>query len=368
MNALKAPYPYFGGKSRIAGRVWEILGPVHRYIEPFFGSGAVLLNRPDWRPGERNEIVNDFDCMIANFWRAVKFDPAGVAEWADWPVNHADLAARRNYCLSHKPEVQKMVTLDPEWYDAKIAGYWCWGMSCSIAGCFMDQSQNAAAKKAADTLGSIPEIVVERGALSAPSAIPSLRDSMGVALKNIPVEFSGGIPFLHHTMGVPTSDPTHRPIPSLTATQGLHTAGGGVLAWMCALQNRLRTVKVVCGDWSRVLGGNWQGDGGTCGIFLDPPYGGDTAHSEVYAHDSTTVAGDVRAWCIKRGNDPNLRIILCGYGEEHDELLDHGWRKEAWKANGGYGNQRKDGTNDNCEKERMWISPACVGKRSQSLF
>ena len=353
MTALKAPYPYFGGKSRLAGRVWEILGPVHRYIEPFFGSGAVLLNRPDWRPGDLNEIVNDFDCMIANFWRAVKFDPAGLAEWADWPVNHADLAARRNYCLSHKPEVQREITADPEWHDSKIAGYWCWGMSSSIAGCFMD-----ARKENSASLGSIPEIVVERGALSAAGKGDG--------------DFAGGvkiqIPFLDHAMGIAGAKGQ---IPSLTANNGCNaptSAASGVLAWMYALQNRLRTVKVVCGDWSRVLGGNWQGDGGPCGIFLDPPYGGDTAHSEVYAHDSTTVAGDVRAWCLKRGSDPNLRIILCGYGEEHDELLDHGWRKEAWKANGGYGNQRKDGTNDNCEKERLWISPACVGKRSQSLF
>ena len=80
------------------------------------------------------------------------------------------------------------------------------------------------------------------------------------------------------------------------------------------------------------------------------------------------MASDVRAWCLENGSRPGARIILCGYGEEHDELLDHGWRKEAWKANGGYGHQRRDGTNDNNEKERLWISPACVGKRSQSLF
>ena len=31
-------------------------------------------------------------------------------------------------------------------------------------------------------------------------------------------------------------------------------------------------VKVVCGDWSQVLGGSWQSNGGACGVFLDPPY------------------------------------------------------------------------------------------------
>jgi len=42
----KAPFPWFGGKSKAAPLVWKLLGdPVH-YVEPFFGSGAVLLQRP----------------------------------------------------------------------------------------------------------------------------------------------------------------------------------------------------------------------------------------------------------------------------------------------------------------------------------
>lgn len=47
---LAAPFPYFGGKARIADRVWQALGKVDHYLEPFFGSGAVLLRRPDWAP------------------------------------------------------------------------------------------------------------------------------------------------------------------------------------------------------------------------------------------------------------------------------------------------------------------------------
>lgn len=47
----RSPYPYFGGKSKVAARVWERLGNPANYVEPFFGSGAVLLARPDpeWR-------------------------------------------------------------------------------------------------------------------------------------------------------------------------------------------------------------------------------------------------------------------------------------------------------------------------------
>lgn len=88
---LKAPFPWFGGKSRAAPLIWERLGDVDNYVEPFFGSGAVLLGRPT---PARSETVNDLDCYLSNFWRAVTAEPAAVAAAADWQVNEADLHAR----------------------------------------------------------------------------------------------------------------------------------------------------------------------------------------------------------------------------------------------------------------------------------
>lgn len=43
------------------------------------------------------------------------------------------------------------------------------------------------------------------------------------------------------------------------------------------------------------------------------------------------------------------------------------WETVAWKASGGFGGQRKDGTNENAEKERIWFSPHCL-KVTDSLF
>src|ERR1019366_3612543 len=85
---LKAPMPYFGGKLRVAAEVWRRFGDVMNYIEPFCGSLAVMLARPD-EPGI--ETANDADHFLVNFWRAVKADPDAVAYHADHIVSEADL-------------------------------------------------------------------------------------------------------------------------------------------------------------------------------------------------------------------------------------------------------------------------------------
>jgi DNA adenine methylase len=123
MTDLRAPFPWFGGKSKVTPLVWERFGHVQNYVEPFFGSGAVLLGRPT---EAGIETVNDLDCMVANFWRALQNDPDAVADAADWPVNEADQHARHLWLVSQEEFRENMKT-DPEFYDAKIAGWWVWG-------------------------------------------------------------------------------------------------------------------------------------------------------------------------------------------------------------------------------------------------
>ena len=120
---MKAPFPWFGGKSRVAHLVWDRFGNVVNYVEPFFGSGAVLLERPH-SPG--TETINDADCMVANFWRALQNDPDAVTFYADNPVNEADQHARHLWLCSQS-EFRERMKIDPEYYDAKIAGWWVWG-------------------------------------------------------------------------------------------------------------------------------------------------------------------------------------------------------------------------------------------------
>ena len=87
-NLDKAPFPWFGGKSQAAPLVWELMGDCPHYCEPFFGSGAVLLNRP--HPCNRpyvSESVNDADGLLVNAWRSIQWHPHETAEAASWPVS-----------------------------------------------------------------------------------------------------------------------------------------------------------------------------------------------------------------------------------------------------------------------------------------
>ena len=125
---MKAPFPWYGGKSRVAHIVWPRFGDTVNYVEPFAGSLAVLLQRPF---PIRTETVNDADTYLANFWRAVSADPDSVADAADWPVNEADLHARHLWLVKQVDFRERMMT-DPDYYDAKIAGWWVWGLSAWI--------------------------------------------------------------------------------------------------------------------------------------------------------------------------------------------------------------------------------------------
>lgn len=306
---LKAPFPWFGGKSRAAKIIWDRFGNVPNYVEPFAGSLAVLLSRPH---SPKVETVNDLDCYLANFWRAIQSDPYGVAEQCDWPVNEADLNAR-HWWLINQAEFRERIQSDPDYYDAKIAGRWVYGI-CAWIGSGWCELREAKPSKKLPHLGD-----AGRGVHRPSQQLPHLSTA---------------------GMGV------HRP--------HLGNAGMGVREYLGALSERLRRVRVACGDWSRVLGKSALSFDGArpCGVLLDPPY---DDGARVYAEDHR-VSGLVRDWALAHGDDPNLRIALCGYEGEH--AMPDSWECVAWKAKGGYGSQRAG--NNNAKRERIWFSPACL--------
>ena len=134
-----------------------------------------------------------------------------------------------------------------------------------------------------------------------------------------------------------------------------------ILDWFVSIGDRMRDVRVACGDWSRVTGpAVLDAGGGLTGVFLDPPYSSEE-HSIKYADGQPDVARDVMEWCAANGDNKSLRIVLAGYAGEHDSLTDIGWRAVPWKARGGYGSQGDGRGRENSTRERLWLSPHCMG-------
>ncbi len=346
---MKAPFVYFGGKGPIAGLVWRALGQPRHYIEPLFGSGAVLLARPKWDPTRHTETVNDADGFIANVWRALQHAPDETAKWCDWPVNHADLIARRRQLLANETRLLDNLIADPEWYDAKLAGYWIWAASCWIGSGLTRPN-------------AIPHISGGGNGVYAIGRRPHLSNGgNGVyAIGRRPHLSNGGNGV--HAIG-------QRPHLSDGGKGVQEPYNTNIYAWFRQLSERLRYVRIVCGDWTRVCSGDWQDDMGDVGIFFDPPYGVENRDKDIYHHESLTVAQDVAQWCLERGSKPTYRIVLAGYVEEHEWLLEHGWRMKRWKANGGYGNlgsQDSQGKT-NRHREALFFSPHCLNKDNTQM-
>ena len=123
------------------------------------------------------------------------------------------------------------------------------------------------------------------------------------------------------------------------------------------MHQRLRDVRVTCGDWGRVVKDSVTTRHGLTAVFLDPPY-------EKGAMDygaggmGLGLAKDVQAWCAANGHDKNLRIVLCGHAGEHDALLQHGWHLRTWTARKGYALTEE--AMQNSKDETLWCSPHCV--------
>ena len=224
-------------------------------------------------------------------------------------VHNCDLSARKRTLIKNEARLLENLIADDKWHDPVMAGYWIWAASCWIG-------------SGLTSIGLIPHI--------------------GHGGKG--VHAIGKRPHIGH------------------GGKGVHAAcNQNIYDWFNRLSERLRYVRVVCGDWTRVCGGKWQDKMGTCGMFFDPPYGVADRDTSVYHHDSTTVAADVMAWCAERGANERYRIVLAGY-EEYQTLIDkHGWTSESWKANGGYANITSDASRgkENRKREMLYYSPFC---------
>jgi DNA adenine methylase len=246
---------------------------------------------------------------VCNFWRAVANDPNTVAHYADWPVNEKDLEARHLWLVNQREDLRDALG-DPEYYDPKIAGWWVWGCCNWIGHGFCS--------------GSGPWV---------------WDGSKIVDQRQLPHLGNRG-------MGI------NRQLPHLG------DRGKFITDWFNTLYIRLREVRVCCFDWSRILTESVTIRHGLTGVLLDPPY--EKGNMDYGAGGmGQGIAEKVRAWCIENGNNPQIRIVLCGHAGEHDALLNHRWTIHKWVARKGYA--LTDESLENSASETVWASPHCIG-------
>ncbi|CEF49226.1 unnamed protein product [uncultured bacterium] len=120
---------------------------------------------------------------------------------------------------------------------------------------------------------------------------------------------------------------------------------GGVPRSIPSLATRLRYVGVASGHWSRICTDVFTKAGDLTGVFLAPAVDGGIPTDRYGDRWSTdlpeAISKDVRTWAVERGNDPLLRIALCGYEGEHKMPKD-------WLCH----DQVRS-------KKRIWFSPHC---------
>lgn len=400
---LRAPFPWFGGKSRVAPIVWDRFGDCRNYVEPFAGSLAVLLGRPS---EPKVETVNDLDCYLANFWRALQHDPDQVAHYADSPVNEADLHARHRWLVATGAERVDRLRTDPEYFDAKVAGWWVWGQCLWIGSGWCKPVGVAHANGTRRELdwAQRPDLSAANGRGMQTSQQRMRADRNGgrtgvLTANKRPRTPKGGSTGVHQLWEKRPElkrggKGVHRTVEQMPASPGNTTSagpgvlsdaakfwdgrgnaarnargvqtelGGGVHGYLNALSDRLRRVRVCCGDWSRILGPAVTTCIGRTAVFLDPPYHDPgKGRSRVYNHDEAQLFEAVLAWAVENGDNPQLRIALCGYEGAH--TFPAGWIEVPWKASGGYGNSDKGRANRN--RERIWFSPHCLSPDQHQL-
>lgn len=421
--------------------------------------------------------MNDADAYLSNFWRSVAADPDQVARFADWPVNEADLHARHRWLVETGAERLERIKTDPEYFDAKVAGWWVWGQCLWIGSGWCSRPEWSGRGSGARgprgciggaEFGKLPAIAGRDGGRGAYAKSRSRdpeweqrphlgSDGRGQGITRLPEKLpliaggSKGVhadvvqkrpaltdngggngvhkpslhakrPVLQHGEGGRGVLRLSHQVPDLSgdagaAGRGIHASrfeekSGGLQAYMRALSERLRRVRVCCGDFERILGPAVTTCIGLTGVLLDPPYpeegraacynhegegGSDmpfiaesaVPHTAASVVDLTDLPQERRAleharlrrelhqsgrggvwwrayrWAIDHGGDPLLRIALCGY-EHPDAAFPPGWTCVAWKASGGYG--RSDRGKANARRERIWFSPHCLSAEQGSLW
>lgn len=293
MTSLKPPFGYFGSKRAAATAVWAHLGDPAIYIEPFAGSIAVLLARPD---EPRMEVIADADPFLINFWRCLRSTDgaAYLSEHRLGPISESEIEAWHRSLVAQRATLADCLAADIEWHSPIVALRWWIGMSSWIGSgwCRSEHPDNVSRQR--------------------PHIDGTLKGAMSERM---------------------------------------------CTALIAELQNRLRKVVMIGGDWQRCVTpgilNRFRPKRGAVGIFLDPPYTHATGRvAGLYGEDSA-LSEAVQDFAFLTASR-NVRIVVAGYENEYPGLLAAGWVVQHWNRPSGYVN---NSGNDRRQADVLFLSP-----------
>lgn len=269
---LHAPFQYFGGKSRVACQVWDLMGrDIKFYVEPFFGSGAVLLAEP--ASLSRYETVNDLDGFITNAWRAIQKSPDKVFAAFRALHSESEYKARVNYCKKNMPNLVQKIQNSTDYFNSKLAGYWIYSVCLSIGGPRYGGFQRSDISTAGRIHKQTNEFFRQLSKRFERVCI-TCRDWEKMFTKK-------GI------------------LPNETDKKRKPVSVGIFLDPPYKTPERDQTLY---------------------------------NHEEA----DNNISSEIQYWCAYQGKKLNYRIVLCGYENEHGPLESLGWKCYYWKAHSGF--------------------------------
>lgn len=307
---LTAPFPYFGGKRRVADEVWARLGVnLNVYAEPFAGSAAVFLARPGGAPKTGRETLGDADHLIVNVWRAIQKHPGDVARHACEPPHEVTLRARHRQMREQLGELKTSIEADLEYCNPRLAAWWIWGATLAAGAGWITGSPGAVV------------LSTSRVALT------------------------------------PTSRVWARLAARLAQTQIL-----------CGDWSRC----VSPGRFSRAYGSRYRAGVFLDPPYANDA-AVDAGRLYEHGGDAQMVA-DVETWALEHGADFRFRICVAGYEGMYPRLDEAvaaaspkkpSWSVMSWHAPGGFANAGDGQGRINKRRERLYFSPYCQTPATQ---
>ena len=343
---LKAPFPWYGGKSNWAPLIWERFGTPQRYIEPFAGSLAVLLAAPE-KP--KSEIVCDTFSLIVNLWRAIAADPEAVAHYADWPTFHDDLTARHRWLVRWRDETAPRFAEDPDFYDVRAAGWYVWGLSNWIGGGFCSGVP----------CNQRPIATSNQGVMS--RRIPHIGATVGG--QGVNAQARGRVHDSRPSIDTRAKAQSRGVMSRLDGIRP-DERGERLIPWMQALAERLSGVVILNRSWESAVTPTLLGQTGTShletAVLLDPPYKTAPRSKNLYDSDHDGTSDDVAVasyeWAVQHGD--KIRIAYCC--QDGDFPTPPGWEHHTREFGGSKGKCQ----NVDC----VMFSPACHLDSDAPLF